>query len=201
MGQSPSFVPNLETVNRSQRDVRFARIESHYRERYQRLDQSGEGCYRLTGLGAWAASVPDHVYYFFQQLGLERQRLLIDLGSGDGLVACIASLFTRSVGIEIDQHLCHTAKEVISALGLGERVAVVCGDYLTQQIQRADCLYVYPDKPLNELEDLLDGWSGVLLVAGPHFPMHSFEPVRRLTCGRDELVVYRLRETGGRLQA
>ncbi len=200
MGQSPSFAPNLDMVDGSRRDAEFARIESHYRERYRRLDLSGEGCYRLTCLGAWAASVPKHVYYFFRELGLERRQLLIDLGSGDGLVACIASLFTRVVGIEIDRCLCHTAKEAIGELGLGERVAVVCGDYLTQQIQRADCLYVYPDKPLNELENLLNGWRGELLVAGPHFPMHSIEPVQKLTCSRDELVVYRMSETGRRSQ-
>jgi hypothetical protein len=195
MGQSPSFVPNLERVDGFRLDAEFARIESHYQERYRRLDQSGEGCYRLTCLGAWAASIPKHVYHFFRELGLERRQLLIDLGSGDGLVACIASLFTRSVGIEIDRCLCHTAKEAISELGLDERVAVVCGDYLTQQIQRADCLYVYPDKPLNELENLLNGWPGVLLVAGPHFPMHSFVPMQKLTWCRDELVVYRTRDT------
>jgi len=198
MDQSPSFAPNLETVNRSRRDVPFARIESYYRERYRRLDQSGEGCYRLTGLGAWAASVPEHVYFFFQRFGLEHRQLIIDLGSGDGLVACIAGLFTRSVGIEIDRWLCHEARHAISTLGLGERVAVVCGDYLTQQIRLADCLYIYPDKPLNELENLLSGWQGVLLVAGPHFPLHFCEPVQKLTSGRDELVVYRMRETDRR---
>ena len=198
MGQSPSFAPNLKTAVRSQRDVQFSRIDSHYRERYQRLVQSGEGCYRLTSLGAWAASVPEHVYYFFQQLGLERRQLLIDLGSGDGLVSCIAGLFTRSVGMEIDRWLCHVARQSISALGLDDRVAVICGDYLTQQIRRADCLYIYPDKPLNELENLLSGWQGVLLVAGPHFPLHFCEPVQKLTSGRDELVVYRMCETDRR---
>ena len=194
MGQSPSFAPDLETAVRSRRDVRFSRIERHYRERYQRLERSGKGCYRLTGLGAWAASVPEHVYYFFQQLGLERRQLLIDLGSGDGLVVCIAGLFTRSVGLEIDRWLCHAARQSIQALGLGERVGVVCGDYLTQRIRQADCLYIYPDKPLNHLETILGGWQGMLLVAGPHFPLNSFDPVQRLRCGRDELVAYRMRK-------
>ena len=195
MGQSPSFAPNVKTVARSQRDVQFSRIDSHYRERYQRLEQSGEGCYRLTSLGAWAASVPEHVYYFFQQLGLERRQLLIDLGSGDGLVSCIAGLFTRSVGMEIDRWLCHVARQSISALGLDDRVAVICGDYLTQQIRRADCLYIYPDKPLNYLETFLGGWRGLLLVAGSHFPVDSFDPVQKLRCGLDELVAYQTRKT------
>jgi|WetSurSiteA1Bulk_404760.scaffolds.fasta_scaffold58325_1 hypothetical protein len=194
MAQNPSFAPDLELADTSRRDARFARIESHYWERYRRLDQSGEGCYRLTCLGAWAASIPKHVYHFFRELRLERHQLFVDLGSGDGLVACIAALFTRAVGIEIDRRLCHEARQAIEKLDLSERAAVVCGDYLTQRIQQADCLYIYPDKPLDDLERMLNDWPGWLLVAGPHFLMSSLVPVRKLTCGRDELVVYRTRE-------
>jgi hypothetical protein len=38
---------------------------------------------------------------------------------------------------------------------------------------------------------MLAGWQGTLLIAGPHFPLRSFAPVERLTCGRDQLVAYR----------
>jgi len=173
------------------RDTRFAALESHYQGQYGRLEESGQGCYRLTPLGAWAASIPGHVYRFFRELHLEQQRLFIDLGSGDGLVACIAGLFTRAVGIEIDRQLCCRASRAIRELDLQARVAVICGDYRSHQVRRADCLYLYPDKPVADLEALLAGWQGTLLVAGPHFPLQCFAPVKRLTIGRDQLVAYR----------
>jgi hypothetical protein len=173
------------------RDTRFAALESHYQGQYGRLEESGRGCYRHTALGAWAASIPGHVYGFFRELRLQQQRLFIDLGSGDGLVACIAGLFTQAVGIEIDRRLCGRASRAIRELDLQARVSVICGDYRTHHVRFADCLYVYPDKPIADLEARLAGWQGMLLVAGPHFPLQSFVPVKRLTIERDQLVAYR----------
>jgi hypothetical protein len=74
---------------------------------------------------------------------------------------------------------------------------VICGDYRTHQVRRADCLYLYPDKPVADLEALLAGWQGTLLVAGPHFPLQCFAPVKRLTIGRDQLVAYRAVKSEG----
>jgi hypothetical protein len=145
----------------------------------------------MTSRGAWAASRIAHVHSFFKRLGLEKHRLFIDLGSGDGLVACVAGLFTRSIGIEADPVLCRTAAEAIRLLGLTRRVELICGDYLTMNLQRADCLYLYPDKPFMPLEDLLASWPGRLLVYGPHIPPKQLAPELHLQCGRERLQVYR----------
>jgi hypothetical protein len=184
-------VVDLRSHDAPWRDTRFAALESCYQGQYGRLEESGQGCYRHTALGAWAASIPGHVYRFFRELCLEQQRLFIDLGSGDGLVACIAGLFTQAVGIEIDPQLCGRASRAIRELELQARVTVICGDYRNHHVRCADCLYVYPDRPIEHLGALLAGWQGMLLVAGPHFPLHSFVPVKRLTIGRDHLVAYR----------
>jgi hypothetical protein len=106
-------------------------------------------------------------------------------------VACLAGLFTQAVGIEIDHTLCTAASVAIRELDMQQRVAVICGDYRNQRIRRADCLYLYPDKPVADLERILTGWPGLLLIAGPHFPLQSFAPVERLRYGRDQLVGYR----------
>jgi hypothetical protein len=191
MGQIQPFAAKQEGHETARSDARFARIEAYYRELHQHLEHSGQGCYRATALGAWAASIAHHVYHFFRELRLDRQRLVIDLGSGDGLVTCIAGLFTDAVGIEIDELLCLRARRAIRELGLDRRVTTVCGNYLTQRFRHADCLYVYPDKPLDGLEAMLAGWEGMLLVAGAHFPLRSFVPVQEFTRGWDRLVVYR----------
>ncbi len=166
-------------------------ILRHYRHMHELLAHSGQGPYRITARGAWATSRIAHVYYFFKRLRLEKDRLFIDLGSGDGLVACVAGLFTRSIGIEADPGLCRTAVEAVRFLGLTHRVEIVCGDYLTMNLRRADCLYLYPDKPFEALERLLNPWPGRLMVYGPHIPPKHLIPERQLRCGRERMQVYR----------
>jgi len=107
------------------------------------------------------------------------------------VVACIAGLFTRSIGIEADTALCGLAHRAAKELGLAERVSFICGDYLRLRIHNADCLYHYPDKPLDRLEEFLANWRGALLIYGPHFRPRGYSPVLKLQRGREGMVLYR----------
>jgi hypothetical protein len=175
----------------AERRRRFAQIDAHYQDRYRQLQQRGEAPYRNTRLGAWAASIGANTFEFFSRIQLDNARLCIDLGSGDGIVVCIAGLFTRAVGIEIDPAFCSLARQAVQRLDLNGRVSILCADYRTQRIRAADCLYLYPDKPVAETAALLVGWQGRLVIAGAHFPPDHFVPVQRLDLNRDRLVVYR----------
>lgn len=182
---SPRVVESTRARNEG-----FARIARYYRSFYGDLRKDDALPYRLTALGAWATSRAPHVYAFFRTTGLARYRLFIDLGSGDGIVTCIAGLFTRAAGIEVDADLCLTARKAARHTGMSARVEFVCANYLDLRIARADCLYLYPDKPLTKLEGVLEDWSGHLLINGPHIPPRAFVPVRELRCGRETLTVY-----------
>lgn len=154
-----------------------------------------EGCgeerpYRRTASGAWAASRPEYLFDFFKGVNLSRFRLLIDLGSGDGVAACVAGLFTRAIGIESDRLLAEGAGRAAHALRLSGRVEFICANFLTQNIQKADCLYIYPDKPLGDLETVLEGWGGTLLVYGPHFPPKRFVLQKKLRRDLETLSLY-----------
>jgi len=166
-------------------------ILRYYRRRHELLEANGQGPYRMTSKGAWAASRAAHVYYFLRRLGVEGDRLFVDLGSGDGLVACVAGLFTEAVGIEADPDLCNAASRAVRYLAMEDRVHIVCGDYLTQNLRQADCLYLYPDKPFHKLESTLTSWDGRLLVYGPHMPPSQLISGNSLRCGRERLQVYR----------
>jgi hypothetical protein len=190
MLQRAPCVTDGDPVDDDARRQLFARIESHYQGLYQQLAETGRMPYRHTRLGAWAASVAANVFHFFSCLQLSKYRLFIDLGSGDGVVACIAGLFTRAVGIEIDPALCGVARRAAQQLQLSSQVGICCGDYRKLRVRQADCLYLYPDKPLADVEALLAGWQGHLLVAGPHFTPQNFEPLQLLQRGRDQLAVY-----------
>ncbi|MHC1744933.1 MAG: methyltransferase [Syntrophobacteraceae bacterium] len=171
---------------------RFVSLLRYYHGLHEIWARSGHRLYRATSLGAWASSRPEHLYYFFRSINLSRFKLLVDLGCGDGVVACVASLFTHAVGIEIDPDLCRAGRKASVVLGLQNRVDFICGDFSSQRITRADCLFVYPDKPMARLEEILTeaAWSGTLLVYGPHLPPSRLKPVDRLSCGRERLVMY-----------
>ncbi len=117
-------------------------------------------------------------------------RLFIDLGSGDGVACCAAGLFTRSIGIESDPFLVSRAARAAQNLRLQSRVGFICADFLTQRIQEADCLYIYPDKPIDALEKTLEGWGGTLLIYGPHFAPRRLFLREKLRFGRETMSVY-----------
>ncbi|MGA2402814.1 MAG: hypothetical protein ABSG91_14105, partial [Syntrophobacteraceae bacterium] len=95
---------------RSSEDSRRAKTAAEIIRYFRKLhgwrsDYGETPPYRLTASGSWAASRPAHLVNFFKKIGLSRFRLLIDLGSGDGVAACSAGLFTESIGIESDPFL------------------------------------------------------------------------------------------------
>ena len=146
----------------------FRTVAAYYRGAERELEKQGVWSYRMTASGAWALSRPAHVFYFLRKTGIPKESLFIDLGSGNGIVACIAGLFARSIGIESDPDLVASARTAAGRLGLDGRVSFIRADFFSQRIRRADYLYVYPDKPLYRLEEILPAgvehcWSMVLI--------------------------------------
>jgi len=187
----PSMTPSPHDVKSPPFLGSIGSVIRYYRALHDTWDDEAGGPYRLTSLGAWAASRAPHVYHFFRKIRLERFPLFLDLGSGDGLVTCVAGLFTRAVGIEVDPALCRTSLQAARALGLTDRVGFACADYRCRQIRRADVLYIYPDNPILPFLELLGDWNGTLLVYGPHFPPEGFQVVEDLRCAGERLRVYR----------
>lgn len=139
---------------------------------------------RPTPRGLWAASTPGEVFSLLEALGAEGCRHFADLGSGDGLVTCIASLFCPATGIECDPALVARARQLRDRLGLSAEF--ICADFLTQDLSGFDLLYIYPDKPLYELErQLAPRLRGRLIVYSWHFPLRllaRLETVELATC-------------------
>jgi hypothetical protein len=165
-----------------------AEITAYFRKIQEENGQSYP--YKRTVSGAWAASRPEHLFHFFRKLEITRFRLFVDLGSGDGVACCAAALFTRSIGIESDPILVSRAARAVRDLKLEGRVDFICADFLTQRIQCADCLFIYPDKPVYALEDVLGDWGGTLLIYGPHFPPKRSPLKEKLRFGMETVSVY-----------
>jgi hypothetical protein len=187
MNRKPLSSVEADSPHRTRKAAELIR---YYKELHG-LQTADGGAYRLTASGAWAASRPAHLFYFFRRINLAAFKLFLDLGSGDGIASCLAGIFTRSVGIEADPELASKAGQAARDLGLENSVGFICGDFFDQRIQKADCLFIYPDKPVYALEELLQGWRGTLVIYGPHFPPKLFLLEEKLRCGRETLSVYR----------
>lgn len=144
------------------RQEKLGKISQKYRQRWKRLLHCGQ-VVRCTKLGYWAPSNVGHVFELFKRIRLERFQSLVDLGSGDGVVVAVASLFTRATGIEIDEKLHGEAVAIRDNLGLDYHLKNE--NYLEEDLSEYDFMFMYPDKPLDKLEKKIVGaWKGTLVV-------------------------------------
>ena len=152
-------------------DKKFALIKNEYDGFYRSLLAKGRLPMWSTEKGFWNASVSDEVYEAFKRLNLRKFRTFLDLGSGDGKVVLIASLFCRKAeGIEIDDFLHFKAIDMQSKLGRSN-VAFHNKDFFEHDFSKYDVLFSAPDSRLERgLEDkLLKEMKGKLIHYGHHF--------------------------------
>ena len=91
----------------------FSQIKKEYDEFYKSLLLRGRLPMWSTEKGFWNAAVSDEIYEAFKKIKLDKFKNFLDIGSGDGKVVLIASLFCKKAeGIEIDDFLHNKALEM-----------------------------------------------------------------------------------------
>jgi len=115
-----------------------------------------------TSHGLYGSSNMWAVFELFKQISLEQSALFIDLGSGDGRITFLASLFTTAVGIEGDPELHAIAEKAKTDLGIS--CTLINGDYQNEDLRSYDVLFIYADHswPAPFQEKLLRECKGVL---------------------------------------
>jgi protein-L-isoaspartate O-methyltransferase len=167
---------------------KFDAIKQFYSKRHAGLLLSGKA-QRSTQSGYWAASDPQQLFELFQQLHLERFKNFLDLGSGDGIVVAIASLFTSSAGIEIDAKLHKEALGIKKQLGLD--YSLKCADYLEEDFSKYDFIFINPDNYFYRLEKkLVEGFKGTLVITDNMFKPLTLNAKSNLSVGGIEFSVY-----------
>ncbi len=164
-------------------DIRFSQIKKEYDDFYRSILRAGKlpmwstcgvrvsEANSLTSHGFWNAAIADEVYEAFNRIGLHRFRNFLDIGSGDGKVVLIASLFCQNAeGVEIDNFLHNKAIEVQRKFGISNAV-FHNKDFFEHDFSSYEVLFLAPDVPLERgLEKkLLKEMRGKLVHYGQHF--------------------------------
>ena len=106
---------------------------------------------RPTSLGYSGSASSDSVFELFKKIKLKKYKNFIDLGSGDGKVVLIASLFTKATGIEIDDELLKVSRKMKNKLKMKD-ASFIKGDFLDQDLSKFDVIFMNPDNPLYDIE-------------------------------------------------
>lgn len=169
----------------------FQEVKRFYEQYYNELRAKGVHRHRQTEKGIWVSSVSSEVFDLFCRIRLERYKHFADLGSGDGKVSAIASLFTKSTGIECDEELVNRSNEIKEKLGL-QNLQFEKGDFLTKELSAYDILFVYPDSPLVRLEQkILQELDGDLIVCGGIFLPDKLVEKKVVTINNAAFRIYR----------
>lgn len=157
--------------------ISFLQIKKEYDDFYRNLLKAGKLPMWSTSNGFWNASISDEIHETFKKIGLQKFKNFLDIGSGDGKVVLIASLFCGNAeGIEIDNFLHDKAEETRKKFGVSNAV-FHNRDFFEHDFSKYDALFLAPDAPFErEIEKkLLDEMKGKLIHYGSHFHPNSLK--------------------------
>ncbi len=149
----------------------FSSIKAEYGRFYRSLLKNCELPLRSTEKGFWNGSISDEIYEIFTTIALGKFNNFLDIGSGDGKVALIASLFCKKAeGVEVDSMLHNKAIEIRDKLKINNAI-FHNKDFFKHDFSKYDVLFVAPDAPMERgLESkLLKEMKGKLIHLGHHF--------------------------------
>lgn len=152
------------------RERRFKEIEHAYEEFRKSLPEEKQNLVWDTAKGIYGPIRCRRAFDFFKQIQLQDYSSFIDIGSGDGRVVLIASLFTDASGIEIDEELADAGRNIASRLGI--RCRLLCSDFLEHDLSCYDFLFSNPDQGWHKGldEKLIREMRGRLFVNNTLFP-------------------------------
>ena len=152
-------------------DIIFNEIKREYDGFYRNLLRSGKLPMWSTPKGFWNAAISDDVYEAFKKIKLNRFQKFLDIGSGDGKIVLIASLFCKTAeGIEIDNFLHNKAVESKLKFQI-ENAQFHKKDFFEHDFSKYDIMFLSPDASLERgIESkLVKEMKGKLIHYGHHF--------------------------------
>lgn len=96
---------------------------------------------------------PEHaVDRMLEMANLKPGETLFDLGCGDGriLITAVQKYKVKAVGIEISDHLARSVAEKVKKQGLQDRVKIIHGDFMKQDLSSANVVTLYLETDAND---------------------------------------------------
>lgn len=129
------------------RKARFEQIKVAYGILEEEKEASRKPLVFDTEKGIFGAMTCDRTFAFFERIDLWRYSHFIDIGSGDGRVVLIASLFTNAEGIEIDEGLCAEAEKIRDTLEIdSDKAKIMCKDLYDHDFSKYQIIFINPDQ-------------------------------------------------------
>jgi hypothetical protein len=178
-----------------ERELHLKKIKDMYDSFEQFLLKNGRLLARDTGIGYWGVTHISDLYELFTRMEVHKYSHLLDLGSGDGRVVLLASIFgIQATGIECDDWLTSAALNIKGKLALPhfEKVRLLKDDFMKHGMQPYDLVYVSPDKPFFRSLDrkLQKELQGKLIVHGYEFHPGALQLEREWIINGDKFCVY-----------
>lgn len=169
----------------------FREIESAYKEKDRESLRQGRLPLHPTPRGFWSPAIMAEVFEAFRDIGLDRYGSFLDLGSGDGRVVLIASLFVpKAEGIEIDPGLHAIASSMAEKFGNG--AAFHLKDLYEHGLSGYDVLFLAPDAPFERGMErkLVKEMNGILILSGNHFHPRTLILLKNMAVNGTRFSVY-----------
>lgn len=149
---------------------KYSQVKEKYDQYYKFLLQDGQFLFKDTKDGSWGVSITEEVFELFDKLNLSQYNSFLDLGSGDGKVVLLASLFCKAVGIESDDELYEISHKMKKKLQI-HNATFLHRNYFNHDFSQYDVIYILPDKPFRRglQAKLQEELKGILIVYGNHF--------------------------------
>ncbi len=177
-------------------DGSFSTINRKYDDFHRHLLKHGKLPQKDTGIGYWGVTPLPEAYELFRRMDLGNLGKFIDLGSGDGRIVLLASLFgIESHGIEFDPGLVNTSLVIRRLLNLSSfsRTRIIEGDFMNHDISGFGVVFTSPDKPFHRDglgEKISSELAGKLIVHGWEFQPQNLTKEEEHVINGEKFCIY-----------
>jgi len=177
-------------------DGHFSTIKRKYDSFHRHLLSRGKLPQKDTGIGYWGVTPLPEAYEFFRRIGLAGMGSMIDIGSGDGRIVLLASLFgVEAHGIEYDPGLVNASIMIRRMLDLPQfaKTKIIEGDFMKHDLSRYGAVFTSPDKPFHRDgfgEKLARELTGRLMVHGWEFHPKNLSKIEEHVINGEKFCIY-----------
>jgi hypothetical protein len=174
----------------------YKQVKDRYDEFLRYLLSQGILPARDTGVGYWGVTPLPELFDLFSRIRLKDCKSFMDLGSGDGRVVLLASLFgVHAHGIEYDPWLVNSSIFIRRRLNLPSfaNVKIREDNFMNHDLSKFDVVYTSPDKPFHRHgfeQKLLRELTGRLVVHGWEFHPNTLYKEEQHIIGGEKFTVY-----------